>query len=177
MIGIKLNRLDDELLGSQTNPEFLITYHKDSDDATLGNNVLLNTYSTQTPFKTTLYARIENSLNPDCFDISNPIEITINPKPEYTNTTLIQCDEDTLNDETTGINLNEATAILTNNFSDRTVRFFKFLNDAESGTNEILNTERYKNENNPQIIDKKIVIFFEILIFNSECRIFQNNLS
>lgn len=154
---INLNRFDDELLGNQTNPEFKITYHSNKDDATLGLNSLPYNYTNETPFSFLIFARIENSLNTNCYAISNPIAINVNPKPEFTNTTLIQCDADGINDEKTSFNLNEAKEALTNNKPDRSVRFFNFLNDAKTNTNEITNTDAYQNESNPQTLFVKII--------------------
>ncbi|MEP1489519.1 MAG: T9SS type B sorting domain-containing protein [Algibacter sp.] len=162
---IDLHRFDSELLGSQINPEFSITYHKDSNDATSGNNSLPYAFTNTTPFKTTLVARIENSLNPDCFDISNPIEITINPKPEFTNTTLIQCDEDESTNDITIFNLTEAITGLTNYTSSTPI--VKFFTDS-AYLLEITNTENYENTSNPQTIFVQIIDSESLCSSNTE---------
>lgn len=157
LTNIDLNTINSSLLGNQTYPNFKITYHNSSNDAALGINSLPFTYTNKTPFNITVFARIENILNTNCFDVSKPIEIKINPKPKFTNSTLIQCDADGLNDETTHFNLNKAKKALTNNSLNTSLRFFKLLNDAETNTNEILNTNNYKNESNPQVLFVKII--------------------
>lgn len=74
---IDLTTITTSVLGPQTGSEFNATYHLSFDDA--NNNVNAITSSTQT----TIYARVNNSLAPNCYDIK-PISFTINKIPEPT---------------------------------------------------------------------------------------------
>ncbi|GAA4231620.1 T9SS C-terminal target domain-containing protein [Postechiella marina] len=154
---IDLHLFDDEILGSQSSTEFVITYYKNNSDAVIKANALSYNFTNQTAFNTSIYARIENILNEECYAVSNAIEITINSLPEFTNTNLLQCDEDGINDQITSFNLTEAQTVLTNNTANRAVHYFKTLSDAKSDQNEILNTENYKNEKNPQTLYAQII--------------------
>jgi gliding motility-associated-like protein len=160
---IDLHQFDDEVIGNQDVLLYSITYYQTMIDAELRNNPLNFSYYNQTPIQESIYGRIENNLNPDCFDISEAIEINVNPLPEFTNTILIQCDEDGLKDNRTAYNLLEAENILTNNLPDRSVNFFRSLNDAEKSLNEILNIESFENTVNPQIL------FVQIIDTTSDC--------
>ncbi|OEJ98851.1 hypothetical protein A8C32_06595 [Flavivirga aquatica] len=160
---IDLHQFDNILLGSQDPSKFSITYYRSISNAESQKNPLNFSYYNQTPNNETVYARIENKLNTDCFVISSPISITVNPLPEFTNATLTQCDEDGINDKRTTYNLLEAVSILTNGLPNRSVKFFKTLNSAENNTDEILNINSFKNTEDSQ------VLFTQIINDNTNC--------
>ncbi|SFZ93982.1 gliding motility-associated C-terminal domain-containing protein [Flaviramulus basaltis] len=154
---IDLHQFDNAVLGNQNASLNSITYHQTIIDAETNNNPLNFSYYNQTPFQENIYARIENNLSTNCFSISEAIEITVNPLPEYTNTSLIQCDEDGLKDNITTFNLLEAENTLNNNSPNRSLKFFNSINEAENNLNEISNTNSFKNTTNPQIIYVKVI--------------------
>ncbi|ULC58712.1 T9SS type B sorting domain-containing protein [Flaviramulus sp. BrNp1-15] len=162
-VEIDLHQFDISVLQNQDPSSFSITYHQTVTDAEANNNALDFTYYNQTPFQENIFARIENNLNTDCFSISEPIELTINPLPQYTNTTLIQCDEDGLKDNRTIYNLFEAEEILNNNSPNRELKFFNSLNDAENSIEEIENPNSFENTQNPE------TLFVQVIDSNTGC--------
>jgi len=151
---INLNQINENILGNQNATDYSITYYRNRPDAVNKNAPLPNIYYNETPFNVTIHARIENVLHDGCFDISEPINITVNPLPEFTNTTLIQCDDD--NDDMTRFNLFEAEANLTNNAPNRSVIFFESMDNILTNT-EIDNPTDYENNINLQIVYAKII--------------------
>ena len=79
-----LSNLSATVLGSQTGPEFSITYHESLADATTGANAVTVSQLT------TVFARVVNSLAPDCFDIRS-IALHVNRLPEPTPRGGIMC--------------------------------------------------------------------------------------
>ena len=159
---IDLHQFDIEILGTQNASEYSITYYDNVQNATNKTDPLNFNYYNQTPYKEEIYARIENNLYEGCFDISQPISLSINPKPQYTNTTLIQCDEDGINDNITLFNLLEAVEVLTNNESNREIVFYETANDILTES-PIEDPVIYQNLSNPQII------FVKVIDTNTEC--------
>ena len=101
-----LSNLTATILGSQTGSEFSVTYHENIADASTATNPV--TSSTDT----TLFARVSNTLAPNCFDIEQ-IDIIVNKLPEPTPADGIVCiDSETgtlLNSFTMYSGLNSAT--------------------------------------------------------------------
>ncbi|WP_242204328.1 T9SS type B sorting domain-containing protein [Aestuariivivens insulae] len=154
---IDLHQIDADILGPQNSSDYTITYHKTTSDAQNRTGVLNYAYTNQTAFDETIYARIENKLHTDCYSISDPIHLIVDPLPAFSNTTLIQCDEDGVVDGRTIFNLFEAKGELTNQLPNRSVWFYTNIKDAENGTNEIQNPINFQNTNNPQSIYVQVV--------------------
>lgn len=72
-----LTNLSDTILGTQTGNEFTVTYYANTQDATLKTNAFTST------LLTTVYARVDNILAPNCYDLE-PIKIIVNKLPEPT---------------------------------------------------------------------------------------------
>jgi len=70
-----LTTLNATILGTQTGPEFNISYYKNFSDANNGNNPITNTDLA------TVYVKVNNSLSPDCFDIK-VISIVVHKLPQ-----------------------------------------------------------------------------------------------
>lgn len=77
IVNFNLSTLSTTILGTQTGSEFSITYYESLVNATTASNPV--TSSTLT----TVYARVSNSLAPNCYDIK-PITIIVNKLPEPT---------------------------------------------------------------------------------------------
>ncbi len=58
---------DDDILGGQAAGDYTISYHETQADADAGANPLASPY-TNTSNPQTIYARIENNVNPECYD-------------------------------------------------------------------------------------------------------------
>lgn len=81
-----LSNLDSSLLGSQTGTEFTVAYYPTSADALAQTNAITDTTLQ------TVYARVNNTLAPDCFDIL-PVTIIVHRIPEPTPEDGIVCVE------------------------------------------------------------------------------------
>ncbi|WP_242120418.1 T9SS type B sorting domain-containing protein [Aestuariivivens sediminicola] len=154
---IDLHQFDRFILGSQNGSDNTITYYSSINDAENRNAPLNFDYTNQTAFNETIYARIENNLNPDCYSISQPIVLNINPLPEYTNSSLIQCDEDGTFDGLTVFNLLEAEQELVSNVQDRSFKFYESLSGAENDVDNIQNADSYENTINPQLVYVRVI--------------------
>ncbi len=151
---VNLLGFNADVLGSQNASQFVISYHDTQDNANTGNAPLPDLYTNGTPVSETIFVRIENIDNADCF-ATESVTLTINPIPEAFNSDLYQCDEDGSIDGFTTFNLTEANAVLTNNVPDRSTTFFLSLNDAETDTAP-LNSTAYNNAQNPQTVHVKV---------------------
>ena len=98
---INLNNFDGDVLGTQNNTLFSVSYHLTQGDANNNDNSITSPYYNTTPFSYQIFARIENNLKTDCFD-TTLFTVNINPIPFAFDTTLVQCDEDGVNDGFTG---------------------------------------------------------------------------
>ncbi|MGB6268451.1 MAG: hypothetical protein WBF67_05515, partial [Olleya sp.] len=147
---IDLSNYNNEVYNGQNTMLYDISYHNSQNEADLGNNPLPNNYYNTTPINETIFVRLENVNNTNCFDTSS-FNITINPVPEAFDALLFQCDEDGVSDGFTTFNLTEANADITNDAADRTVDFYDTFNEAETETNP-LNANAYNNASNPQTL-------------------------
>ena len=80
------------------------------------------------------------------------IEIEYNPLPVVQDVTLIQCDEDILNDGISVFNLNQIYDKVTNTTPNLNLKFYKNSLDAELNTSNNLNGDFYTNIQNPETI-------------------------
>ena len=153
---INLLGFNDDILDTQSASQFSVSYHTLQQDAESGNNPIINptSYNNQNAFSETVFVRIENNDNADCFT-SGAIEIIINPIPDAFEYSLLQCDEDGVGDGFTLFNLTEANDFLTGGIADRSVSFFSSQINAETNSNEIEGNS-YANTANPEIIYVKI---------------------
>ncbi|MDR6966959.1 gliding motility-associated-like protein [Flavobacterium arsenatis] len=74
-----LNLQIPSILGNQSLDEFEVSFYKNMEDAINGEEELPLLYSTQSVYET-IYARVSNRLNEECFDITN-FEIFSKAKP------------------------------------------------------------------------------------------------
>ncbi|MGC6525881.1 MAG: T9SS type B sorting domain-containing protein, partial [Flavobacteriaceae bacterium] len=152
---LNLNNFDNAILGAQDNTLFSVSYHLTQDDANNNDNPIISPYYNTTPFSYQIFARIENNLKTDCYD-TTVFTVNINPIPVAFDTTLIQCDEDGINDGFTIFNLDEANSAVTNGFSGLSTKFFLQESDAQNSTGEI-NAAPFTNTVNPQIIYVQVI--------------------
>ncbi|MGC6524600.1 MAG: T9SS type B sorting domain-containing protein [Flavobacteriaceae bacterium] len=154
-IELTLTDFDATVLGTQDNSLFDISYHLSQDDADSNSNPISSPYYNTTAFSYQVFVRIENNLNTNCYDTSN-FTVNVNPVPIALNTTLIQCDEDGINDGLTTFNLSEANAELTNGVAGLSTKFFLSLIDAENSAGEI-SAFPFTNTQNPQIVYAQVI--------------------
>jgi gliding motility-associated-like protein len=127
---------DALILDTQDATEFSITYHDSQANADSGIGVL-NTTFTNTTNPQTIYARIENNYNIDCYEtISFTIEVFDSPIIEQASNRLI-CDDD--NDGFWPFNLDQQTTdiIGTQDAALFTVTYHQTQTDADNNTNNL----------------------------------------
>lgn len=152
---ITLTDFDVIVLGSQDSNLYDVTYHLSQADANANANPISSPYYNTTPFSYQVFVRIENNLNTNCFDTTE-FTVNINPIPVAINSTLVQCDEDGINDGLTTFNLSEANTELTNGVTGVSTKFFLSLSDAENSDGEIA-AFPFTNTQNPQIIYAQVI--------------------
>ncbi len=154
-VEINLTNFNDDILNGQNAADYNITYHSSLNDAINGFSDLPLTYYNQTPFSETIFTRIENKENEDCFD-TNSFNIIVNPLPVVVNTSLIQCDEDGINDEITTFNLNQIIDDITGGNTNLLTTFHESLTDAQDISATAVNADAFTNNANPQIIYARV---------------------
>ena len=152
---INLSSITSTVLGNQSGLEFDVTYHNSLSDAENRLNPLPLSYYNINPANETIFARIENFQNTNCYDTTS-FELTVNPIPEAFDSILFQCDEDGIPDGSTLFNLTQAHDDLVGNSPNLNTHFYLTLEDAENNTNEI-NANAFSNTNNPQILFTRVI--------------------
>lgn len=149
-----LSEINSAILGTQDANLYTITYHNSQQDADANAAALPNLYTNTTAYNQTVFVRIENNSNTDCYTTGS-FTITINDAPIANNTTLVQCDEDGIPEGFTTFNFNQVVDDITGGIPDRTVNYYLSQNDAINATNEI-NGDVFHNFFNPQTIYAKV---------------------
>ncbi|QXP78051.1 MULTISPECIES: T9SS type B sorting domain-containing protein [Winogradskyella] len=150
---IDLNPLVPTIRGEQDENETTITFHESQNDAENKFNPLSLTYTNTTAFNDTIYIRIENTLNTNCFSTES-FNIIINPIPVANTISILQCDEDGIPEGFTTFNINDRFSDITDNTSN-TIEFYLSSTDAENQENEI-DGNAFNNFFNPQIIYTRV---------------------
>ncbi|MDB4094501.1 PKD domain-containing protein, partial [Flavobacteriaceae bacterium] len=75
---------------------------------------------------------------------------TVTQTPDAINVSLVQCDEDGVYDGKTLFNLNQVYDKVTNNFTDRNLKFYQNRMDAEMDASNNISGEAYVNSVNPE---------------------------
>jgi gliding motility-associated-like protein len=143
------------ILGSQNAGNYTVTYHNSQSNADNDSNPLaLNYQNTSNP--QTIYARVENNLNPTCFATTS-FAIGLHKMPiAHQSQNLFACD-DASNDGFESFNLASQNAVVlgTQSASDFTVSYHLLQTEANSGINPLPNN--YINAVNPQTIYARVV--------------------
>ena len=158
---IDLTAFDSDVLDTQDATLFSVSYHLSQAEADANTGALSSPYYNTTAFSYQVFTRIENNLKTDCFDTTE-FTVNINPIPTASNTNLIQCDEDGVNDGLTVFNLDEANDALTNGVPNRSTKFYLTPVDAENSTASI-DAAPFTNTTNPQ------TIYVQVIDDDTEC--------
>lgn len=149
-----LSSYDAQILNAQSSSNFEIFYFDNNEDAVTNTGPLASEYLVNTQSQS-IYARIQNRDNPDCFDITDfeigAIKIPIAYVPEK----LSVCD-DTSNDGFEVFNLEEQKAVILNGQSDAAFRVAFFKTQEEAFDNGNVIPLNYTNTSNPQTIYARI---------------------
>jgi len=130
------------VLDTQSAAQFKVSFHLTQNDADNNANILtspfLNTSNPQT-----IYTRIENNDNEQCFDTGFLNLIVYNTPVPAPLVELFQCDDDA--DGFVNFNLTEANELISTNYLNETFTFYTVLADAQTGVNAIANPITYTN--------------------------------
>lgn len=145
-----LSDFDIQILNGQSVLIFEVVYFVNATDAATNINPLPNNYNCTTTSET-IYARIQNSNNTDCYDITT-FEIGVSYLPIATQPTDISVCDDESNDGFEMFDLTYQNSGILNGLSNTsyTLGYFESITDAQQNLNAI-NTN-YENISNPQTI-------------------------
>ncbi|MGH1387081.1 T9SS type B sorting domain-containing protein [Kordia sp.] len=125
-----LTQIENELLQNNT-IAVIVTYYTSWGDATTGTNPINTNYQIS-PGQETIFIRVENANNGECFETSQ-FDIILNETPQITTpNNITQCENDTTFDLTQIEN-----ELLQNNTISVVVTYYTSLGDATTGTNPI----------------------------------------
>lgn len=135
-----LTQKSPAVLNGQSPSVFSVDYFK---DVNLTQNIASPTTYKNTNTTETIYIKMTNKQNPNCFATSSfKIEVLVLPVlPVFV--TLKQCDDD--NDGFSVFNLNEAVEKISTNAANETITFFETNLDAQFNNNPITNAAAYTN--------------------------------
>ncbi|MDU8885986.1 T9SS type B sorting domain-containing protein [Yeosuana sp. MJ-SS3] len=137
---------ESEVLGSQSSTDFDVKFYlfqADADAGLLGTEI--NTPISNASSPQTVYVRIENVLNTDCYDTTS-FDLFVNLNPIVIPVVdLFQCDDD--NDGFTLFNLTEANDLISSNASNEIFTYYLTLAEAQGGlvADQISNYLNYPN--------------------------------
>ncbi|MGJ8685119.1 MAG: T9SS type B sorting domain-containing protein [Nonlabens sp.] len=151
---VDLSQFNTAILDGQTNANFIVSYHSSQADADADANALSSPYtvSSATP---SLFARIDNGLNGDCYDTTT-FQFVISPTPTANPVqNMVTCDDDS-NDGTELFDLTMADAEVlgTQNPADFTITYHLTQNDAMNDTGDL--TSPFSNTTSTQTITARI---------------------
>ncbi|WP_458628631.1 T9SS type B sorting domain-containing protein [Winogradskyella sp. PC D3.3] len=149
-----LSDYDAQILNDQSSVTFEVFYFQNEVDAIANIDVLLNSYTVNSTAQT-VFARIQNRNNPNCFDITtfqlgvHYLPIAHQPEPLFT------CDDES-NDGIAVFDLSSQNTAILNGQLDTVniVTYYVSLEDAENNTNAL--GVNFTNTQNPQTIYARI---------------------
>ena len=132
LVTFDLSTKTPEVLGSQLASDYTVKFYYDqaaADAAVDGTQITPPIQNTTNP--QTIYARLENKLNVDCFGTSN-FQLIVNPLPVANLEVILkQCDTDT--DGITDFNLTEANQLISSDYTNETFTYYLSSAKAEMG--------------------------------------------
>ena len=141
------------ILGIQDATQFSITYYDSQANADSGSSILSIPF-TNTSSLQTIYARIENNDNTNCFDtISFMIEMFDTPTANTANN-LLECDDDNDGFFVFDLSVNDALILDTQDATQFSITYHDSQADANSGNNSLATS--HTNTTNAQTIFARI---------------------
>ncbi|WP_304504277.1 T9SS type B sorting domain-containing protein [Aestuariivivens sp. NBU2969] len=149
----------DEILGDQPSLDYEVRFYQSQDDASIGLvNTQIGSLIQNMANPQTVYARVENKVNPTCFGVT-AFNLVVNSLPVInSNVSLIQCDDD--NDGFTIFNLTEANTLVSSNSINETFTYY----ESEAGAKDALAIDQITNVldySNKSILNDKVYVRVE----------------
>ncbi|MDP5082254.1 MAG: T9SS type B sorting domain-containing protein, partial [Winogradskyella sp.] len=151
---IELGDLIPMIRGTQSETQTTITFHSSQNDADNNASPLPLSYTNATPFGETIFVRIENTDNLNCYS-TDRFDLIINAIPVAENITIVQCDEDGIPEGFTTFNINPLIETITEGLPNRSVEFFTSQTDALN-QEDAIDGSAFNNFFNPQIIYTRV---------------------
>jgi gliding motility-associated-like protein len=150
-----LSQADVEVLGTQPAADFTITYHPSQADADANTNALPTTYASATTTPETIFVRIENNTNTQCFDTTS-FTLTVSAQPTAGTAPDQRGCDDPSNDGVEDFDFTNVDGDILNgqNPADFVVTYHTSQADADNGVNAL--TFPYSNVSSPQTIYARI---------------------
>ena len=144
------------ILGTQSNADFVVTYHETLSDAQSGTSAISSPYVAVDG--TEIYVRVEDidavgSMS-GCASTNTSFNLVVNDAPEAYATPNQELCDDGSGSNIFDLTLNEAVTIGTQ--TNVSVSYYTSQIDAETSTNAINNPTAYSNTNSPQTIFVKV---------------------
>ncbi|WP_299675603.1 T9SS type B sorting domain-containing protein [uncultured Tenacibaculum sp.] len=152
-----LSSKDNEILGSLSSTQYNVSYHTtltgaqtdNSTDSINKNSAYRNTITNEQ----TIYVRVENRANTNCFTVSEPgtsflpFKLVVNPLPVIVNPNVLieQCEND--GDLAATINLTQAQINISNNHTNETFKYYPSQADAIADSAEISDPVNFSANN------------------------------
>ena len=152
-----LSSKDNEILGSLSSTQYNVSYHTTLTGAQTDNStdsLDKNTaYRNTTTNEQTIYVRVENRANTNCFTVSEPgtsflpFKLVVNPLPVIVNPNVLieQCEND--GDLAATINLTQAQINISNNHTNETFKYYPSQADAIADSAEISDPVNFSANN------------------------------
>lgn len=143
-----------EIFQNQDPSLYNISFHLTEEQAENNTMSLPDIYTNQIPFNQEIFVRVSD-LNDDNCRVISPLTLEVLEAPESQNLTLIQCDEDGIQEGFTTFNLSEIDEEFSNGNSNIAITYFLSQENALENNNPIENTI-FNNFFNPQILYVRI---------------------
>lgn len=149
-----LSNLNPSILGSQPASDYSISYHLNQADADSNSNALAFNYQNISNPQT-IYVRIENNLNVNCYATTS-FQIGVNKMPIANSLQDLYTCDDSSNDGVETFNLGLQTPLLLGSQLPSEFNVSYHLSQSEADTNTFPLLLNYQNINNPQTIFVRI---------------------
>lgn len=150
-----LSQVRNDIRGVNNPASFMITFYASAADAAANTGALSDNYS-NTSSPQTIYVRLENNQDVNCFDDTTSFDLILNEQPVAATTIadLELCDDNNPGDGIESFDLTsiETDLIGSQNFADVMISYHSSQSDADSGAAAIMNPMAFNNIANPQTI-------------------------
>ncbi|WP_422349046.1 T9SS type B sorting domain-containing protein [Flagellimonas sp.] len=142
-----LSLVETEVVGTQNHASSVLSYHSTQADADANTNPLATNFNS-TNYQETIYVRLANTSNSDCYDTTSFQLLIFDTPVVPTVSDWYACDDN--NDGVLSFDLSQKTNEILSSFPSGTVSFHETQNDADLDQNVIVGN--YFNTANPQTI-------------------------
>jgi len=140
---LELENLIPSILGTQDEAETNITFHTSQENADQNLSALPLNYTNTSPINETIFVRIENATNTDCYSTGS-FDVIVNPIPVANDISILQCDEDGFPEGFSTFNFNNHLEEITDNTSNNAIEFYLSFLDVQMEENAI-NCDAFDN--------------------------------